>query len=71
MADEADIANDVMMADLDRRIEAARGIPKKKSLEECAECGDEIPIKRQEAIEGVEHCFACASRNEQKRNSFI
>lgn len=66
MADEADIANDVIMADLERRIKAARGIPKKQSLSECKTCGGDIPEKRQQAIQGVYLCVECSAILEQE-----
>lgn len=31
----------------------------KPSAEECVECGDEIPLARQKAILGVQHCIYC------------
>lgn len=33
----------------------------------CIECGDDIPLERQNALKGVKKCFACASKAEAKR----
>ena len=33
----------------------------------CVECGDDIPIERQNALKGVKTCFACASKAEKAR----
>ena len=68
MADEADIANDFAMAELERAIAAARGIATvQDSANECIECGMLIPSARQIAIPGVQHCVEFASRLEVQR----
>lgn len=36
------------------------------SLEECAECGEEIPKARQEAIPGVQLCIHCQTIEERR-----
>ncbi|WP_372610987.1 DksA/TraR family C4-type zinc finger protein [Aquicoccus sp.] len=38
-----------------------RKAPVGESLRECAECGEEIPEKRRQAIPGVKLCVDCAS----------
>ncbi len=42
----------------------ARRAPVGESLTECAECGEEIPEKRREAIPGVKLCIECASERD-------
>ena len=37
----------------------------KPSLEECIECGNEIPKARQQLVSGVELCVDCASVRER------
>ena len=44
-----------------------------ESLEYCAECGDEIPHRRREAIPGVQLCVACqeeADHNHRNNAAF-
>ena len=36
------------------------------SLEDCEECGDEIPKERQQAIRGVTRCIYCQELLERK-----
>lgn len=68
MADEADLANDRMMAELESAIAAARGIPGPlESANECIDCGLLIPSARQIAIPGVQHCVECAARLEVQK----
>ena len=38
----------------------------KRSLEECIECGNDIPKARQELVPGVELCVDCASVKERR-----
>lgn len=41
-------------------LEAARNrMPTGPSLEECEECGEDIPDKRRAAVPGVRTCIAC------------
>ena len=37
-----------------------------ESLEECAECGDEIPEARRKAIQGVQLCIYCQELEERR-----
>ncbi|MEX0607318.1 MAG: DksA/TraR family C4-type zinc finger protein [Halofilum sp. (in: g-proteobacteria)] len=41
---------------------ARQNLPKGESLEECEECGAEIPQARREALPGVRLCVACQSK---------
>ncbi len=40
------------------------------SLEECAECGEEIPQARREAIKGVQLCIVCQTRLERFKANY-
>lgn len=42
----------------------ARQAPKGESFKHCAECDEEIPEKRREAIPGVKLCIDCASERD-------
>jgi phage/conjugal plasmid C-4 type zinc finger TraR family protein len=60
MADEIDIAQDRIEADIAHRI-ATRTVYTGISATEC-ECGEEIPEGRRLAIPGVQLCVGCAER---------
>jgi hypothetical protein len=60
MADEIDIAQDRIDADIAFRI-ASRTVYTGISAFEC-ECGEEIPEGRRNAVKGVKLCVACAER---------
>lgn len=36
------------------------------TLSHCIDCGDDIPVARQEAVPGVQHCVICQTINERK-----
>ena len=55
------------VADVQRQLAAQRARP---SLEECAECGETIPLARREAIRGVEFCVECQVRMERLRANY-
>jgi phage/conjugal plasmid C-4 type zinc finger TraR family protein len=46
-----------------KKLEAQRALP---SLEECAECGEEIPEARRRAIPGVTLCVHCKQKSERR-----
>lgn len=60
MADEIDIAQERIEADMTHRI-ATRTVYTGISATEC-ECGEEIPEGRRLAIPGVRLCVVCAER---------
>jgi len=60
MADEIDIAQDRIEADIAYRV-ASRTVYTGISATEC-ECGEEIPEGRRVAIPGVQLCVGCAER---------
>jgi phage/conjugal plasmid C-4 type zinc finger TraR family protein len=51
------------VADVRRRIAEQAAQP---SLTHCEECGDEIPLKRQQLIPGVRLCVFCQERVERR-----
>ena len=61
MADEIDIAQDRIDADIAYRI-ASRTVYTGISATECEECSEEIPEGRRLAIPGVQLCVGCAER---------
>ena len=64
-AEEAEIAQVLALQMNDLAVAQHRAkMPKGPSLEECEECGAEIPEARQKAIPGVRICIDCARRNE-------
>jgi len=65
MADEIDIAQDRIDADIAFRI-ASRTVYTGISAFEC-ECGEEIPEGRRLAIPGVRLCAACQTLNDVRK----
>ena len=75
--DDADRAQDRIEAELQARIDAARGIVKggrsltpRDSANECEECGSLIPSARQIAIPGCTLCVDCAARLEREARHY-
>lgn len=68
MADIADVSNDNIQKDLDRRLFALQLARPGRIVDECEECGDSIPLGRVEALKKLEcvRCFDCQQVREQK-----
>lgn len=64
MADEVDLANDRILADLEARIAAARA-PKERGPEECEDC--EAPMPELRRGMGLRVCVECAEISERRR----
>ena len=66
--DQADIADEVITAYLERAIAAARGIREEASrhpsLLNCIECGEQIPEQRKIAIPTCKRCVSCEEVHE-------
>lgn len=63
--DDLDRASVEAQRQLERSIEAARGVlPSGVSADDCVHCGNEINSARQLALPGVDSCVACARRVE-------
>ena len=52
------------IADIQRKLNKQAASP---SLEQCEECGDDIPLARQQLIPGVTRCVHCQSARERAR----
>lgn len=65
MADEIDIAQERIDADMAHRI-ATRTVYTGISATECEECGEDIPEDRREAVKGVKVCAPCGALVELK-----
>jgi phage/conjugal plasmid C-4 type zinc finger TraR family protein len=50
--------------------EVRRKMPKGPSLEECEDCGEEIPEARRLAQQGVTRCIYCQGLFERKQKGF-
>ena len=51
------------IANVRRALEAQASKP---SLTHCEECGDEIPVKRQQLVKGVRLCVFCQQLHERR-----
>lgn len=68
MADEADIANDAILADMERRIAAQRAAANRPPVTECEECEEPITPARQQLRLRV--CLDCALLRERASRLF-
>ena len=71
MADEIDLANDLIDGEVSRALSKMRANAAKKSTSSkvCLACGEEIPKERQKL--GYSLCVPCASEGERRRSLFI
>ncbi len=68
-ADEDAVQDQIDSTVEDALQRARRNLPKGESLEECAECGAEIPQARREALPGVRLCVACQSKRDDREQT--
>lgn len=68
MPDEADIANDAIMAEIDRRIAEQRAAANRPPVEDCQDCDEPIPPARR-ALR-LQLCIDCARRRESVGRMF-
>ena len=68
MADEVDIANDAILADLERKIALQRAEANKPVMTHCAECEEPITPARQKLR--LQMCLDCAHRMERAARVF-
>lgn len=67
--DDADITEERMSADLQRRIDAARAnVPHEDGPALCTVCDERIPIPRRRL--GYQTCVPCAAQIERERQVF-
>jgi RNA polymerase-binding transcription factor DksA len=70
MADEIDLANDLIDSEVSRALSRIRQQSSKKEIgtEFCEECGEEMPKERQEL--GFKFCVPCTEETERRRSLF-
>lgn len=70
MADEADIANNLIDNEVSRALAKLRENASKnlKGTEFCIECDDEMPEARQKL--GFKYCVSCAEERERRKSLF-
>lgn len=49
--------------------QARERLPAGKSAEHCDECGEAIPVARQQALPGVRFCIACQSEFDEQQKA--
>jgi RNA polymerase-binding transcription factor DksA len=70
MADEIDLANDLIDGEVSRALSRIRQQASKEAIgaEFCIECGENIPKERQQL--GFKFCVPCAEESERRRALF-
>ena len=69
MADEIDLANDLIDNEVSRALSKLRqNTPPKEGAKHCIECGEDIPKARQSL--GFDLCVLCASESERRKSLF-
>lgn len=63
-SDMAQLLSVTQSADAVAKIRAS--IPKGPSLTHCEDCGDDIPVARQQAVAGCKLCIICQTRKERR-----
>lgn len=71
MADDIDLANDLIANEVSRALNKFRKNSSQMKIGSkfCQECGDSIPEERQKL--GFSLCVPCASEEERKRSLFV
>lgn len=70
MADEIDLANDLVDSEVSRALAKIRqdAAMQTKGSEFCLECGEDMPKERQKL--GFKFCVPCASESERRKSLF-
>lgn len=70
MADEIDLANDLIDSEVSRALSKIRqsSALETKGAEFCLECGEDMPKERQQL--GFKFCVPCASEMERRKSLF-
>ena len=70
MADEIDLANDLIDSEVSRALSKIRqnALEGAKGAKFCMECGDDIPAARQKL--GFNLCVPCAEEGERRKSLF-
>ena len=70
--DRAQAREAEMLADALREQARRAGLAGKTvadSATECADCGEEIPQERRQALPGIQFCVACQTRREKRKGA--
>ena len=70
MADEIDLANDLIDSEVSRALSRMRqnAANQAEGSQYCVECGDEMPAPRQKL--GFKFCVPCAQERERRKSLF-
>lgn len=66
--DALDKASEMETAYRENMIKAVRDVDKTMSSRVCLDCGEPIPIERQQAVVGCFRCVTCQEIAEQRQN---
>ena len=70
MADDIDLANDLIDNEVSRALSRIRGqTSDSKGSEHCLECGDDMPKERQAL--GFKFCVPCAVEAERRKSLYV
>jgi phage/conjugal plasmid C-4 type zinc finger TraR family protein len=67
MVDVVDVANDQVEYFLQVSLERRSRAVLKPSAEYCADCGEPIPLARQQFVVGCDTCVSCQQLRERRR----
>ena len=67
MADAVDSANDQVEYFLQLSVQRLARLPGKPSAQFCDDCGEPIPLARQQTVEGCDTCVDCQKLRERRR----
>ncbi|PLP87401.1 transcriptional regulator [Pseudomonas sp. FFUP_PS_473] len=67
MADAIDLANDQAEYFLQVSLQRCARTSAKPSLQFCDDCGEPIPLARQQSVAGCETCVSCQELRERRR----
>jgi RNA polymerase-binding transcription factor DksA len=70
MADEIDLANDLIDSEVSRALSRIRQNASKQAVgaKFCIECGDEMPTAREQL--GFKYCVPCAEERERRKSLY-
>jgi phage/conjugal plasmid C-4 type zinc finger TraR family protein len=67
MADVIDVANDQAQYLLDVALQQRVKLPVRASAKYCYDCGDDIPLLRQQKVVGCQTCVGCQQLRERRK----
>lgn len=70
MADDADLANDIVLLRLEEALAARAGASVRESRVDCIDCDDPIPESRRVAARGCVRCGDCQTLHEDRRAQY-